>query len=152
MTLTYRQMETSDIPATLAVRLSTVENAVTMEELENDYGVTPQSMADGMASSAKGWLCEDGRKVVGFAMGDMSDGEVTVVAVRPGYEGRSIGKTLLAHVRDWLFGEGHEEIWLLANPDPDVRATGFYSKLGWTETGVMQEDDQVLKLKRAEPA
>ncbi len=44
MNFTCRQMQISDLPAALAVRLSTVENAITMEELERDYGITPQSV------------------------------------------------------------------------------------------------------------
>ena len=40
MNLTYRQM--------------TVENAITMERLESDYGVTPQSLVESMAGGVKG--------------------------------------------------------------------------------------------------
>ena len=150
MALTYRQMEISDLPAAFAVRLSTIENAITMDELERDYGITPDSLADAMRSDVKGWLCEDGGTVVGFSMGDRSNGEVQVVAVRPDYEGRGVGKTLLAEVQAWLSSEGHREIWLYANSDPDIRATGFYRKLGWQATGVMRGDDQVLKLSLGE--
>lgn len=49
-------------------------------------------------------------------------------------------------MRDWLFKEGYEEIWLLANPDPSIRATGFYRHLRWEATGTMRGYDQVLKL------
>ena len=146
MPLTYRQMDTGDLPAVFAVRLSTIENAITLEELEQDYGITPASLAVAMQSDVKGWLCEDDGKVVGFSMGDRSNGEVQVVAVLPGYEARGIGKTLLTQVQTWLQSEGHREIWLYANPDPDIRATGFYGKLGWRKTGVMRDDDEILKL------
>ncbi len=134
----------SDIEATLKVRFSTVENAITREELEEDYGITPQSMALDMEAHARGWVCEDAGQIVGFAMGDTDNAEVTVVAVLPSYEGRGIGKTLLGRVQHWLFGEGHEEIWLNANPDPSVRATGFYEKLGWHNTGKLNDEDVVL--------
>ena len=147
MNPTYREMQISDIPAATAVRLSTVENAITMAELESQYGVTPQSMVEAMASHVQGWLCEDFGKVVGFAMGDQSNGEVLVVAVLPECEGRGIGKRLLAYVQTWLFSGGHEEIWLLANPDPNIRASGFYRKLGWRATGTIRDDDEVLKLR-----
>ena len=39
MTLKFREMERQDIPVVFEVRLSTVENVVTMEELEEDYGI-----------------------------------------------------------------------------------------------------------------
>ncbi|MEO1159344.1 MAG: GNAT family N-acetyltransferase [Pseudomonadota bacterium] len=147
MSLTYRRMTAEDVPAALTVRLSTRENAVTLDELEEEYGVTPQSMADDLRSHAGGWVCEDGGKLVGFSMGNGLNGEIAVVAVAPEYERRGIGKTVLAHTQGWLFSLGHEEIWLLANPDPDVRATGFYEKLGWKVTGVMKGHDRVLKLQ-----
>ena len=146
--LTYRAMTVDDIPAVLEVRFSTIENAITLEALEADYGITPETMAASMAGDCRGWLCEDDSNVVGFAMGDRSNGEVQVVAVRPGYEGHSIGKTLLDKVCDWLFAEGHAEIWLGANPDPGIRATGFYRRLGWRRSGVMKGDDEILKLAR----
>ena len=146
--LTLRPMTIDDIPAVFALRLSTVENAVTLEELELDYGVTPESVAAAMASHVKGWLCEEGGRVVGFAMGDRSNGEVAVVAVLPGCEGRGVGKTMLLAVQQWLFAAGHEEIWLLANPDPGVRASGFYRRLGWRRTGVMKGGNEVLRLRR----
>ena len=141
-------MEIGDLAATTAVRLSTIENAITLEELESQYGITPQSMAEAMASDVKGWLCESCEKVVGFAMGDRSTGEVLVVAVLPDHEGRGIGKNVLAQVQTWLFSEGHDEIWLLANPDPNIRASGFYRKIGWRATGTLRNDDEVMKLRR----
>ncbi len=148
MTLAYRKMTVSDLPAAFSVRLSTIENAITMQELEEDYGITPESLAAAMQSAVQGWLCEDDGKMVGFSMGDRATGEVQVLAVLPAYEGRGIGKALLSRVQDWLFATGHSEIWLLANPDPDIRAAGFYRKLGWRATGVMQGADQVLKLRK----
>jgi GNAT superfamily N-acetyltransferase len=109
--LTYRPMTVADLPAAFAVRLSTIENAMTMEELAEDYGITPESLAAAMETHVQGWLCEEGGRAVGFAMGDRSNGEVQVVAVLPGYEGRGIGKALLLEVQQWLFAQGHAEIW-----------------------------------------
>ena len=148
MPLSFRGVEIADIPTTFAVRLATVENVVTMVELEKDYGVTPESLTDTLQSDVRGWLCEDDGRVVGFSLGDRSNGEVLVVAVLPGYEGRGIGEALLSRVRDWLFKEGHDEIWLLANPDPGIRATGFYKHLGWETTAMSRGEDVVLKLRK----
>ncbi|MGD1877338.1 MAG: GNAT family N-acetyltransferase [Kiloniellaceae bacterium] len=148
--LTFRQVTVEDLPAVIAVRLSTVENAITLEEMKNDHGITPESLAAAMASDVCGWLCEDAGKVVGIAMGDRSNGEIQVVAVLPGHEGRGIGRALLTHVQQWLFDNGHDEIWLGANPDPAVRASGFYRKLGWRRSGVMKGGDEVLKLHKDE--
>ena len=115
---TFRQMTPDDIPAVLAVRFATRENAVTLEELAQDYGITPASIAQAMQSDVRGWLCETEGQVVAFAMGDRSNGEVQVVAVLPDFEGRSLGKFLLGEVVRWLFAEGHDEIWLGAELPP----------------------------------
>ena len=79
--MTYREMLVADLPAVFELRVATRENAVTLEELEQDYGITPASLAEAMATDVKGWLCEEEGLVVGFAMGDRSNGEVQVVAV-----------------------------------------------------------------------
>jgi ribosomal protein S18 acetylase RimI-like enzyme len=143
-------MEICDLPSVFALRLSTNENAITMEELEQDYGITPESLSEAMKLNMKGWLSEDSGNVVGIAMGDVSRGEVVVVAVHPEYERRGIGRHLLEHVQSWLFSEGHQEIWLLTNPDPNIRATGFYRRFGWHATGELRDGDEILKLQRSE--
>jgi ribosomal protein S18 acetylase RimI-like enzyme len=144
MKLRYRQITPADLPAVFSVRLSTIENAITMRELEDDYGITLDSLAKAMSSHVKGWLCEDSEVVVGFAMGDRLNGEVQVVAVLPEYERNGIGKSLLTKVQNWLLSEGHEEIWLGSNPDPTIRAYGFYRKLGWQATGRMKGYDEIM--------
>ena len=140
-------MTPADLPAVFSVRLSSIENPMTMEVLEEDYGITPESLSKAMNSHVCGWLCEDSEVVVGFSMGDLLNGEVLVVAVLPEYEGKGIGKNLLTKVKNWLFSEGHDEIWLGANPDPTVRAYGFYRKLGWQTAGRMKGDDEIMILR-----
>ena len=143
-------MNPDDLPAVFSVRLSTIENAIAMQELEEDYDVTPKSLTEAMNSHVSGWLCEDSEAVVGFSMGDRLNGEVQVVAVLPEYEGNGIGKSLLTKVQKWLFSAGHEEIWLGANPDPTLRAYGFYRKLGWKATGRLKGDDEIMVLRSPE--
>jgi len=146
MDLEYRQMTIEDVPATFAVRTSTLENAITMERLESDYGITPESLMQAMGRDVKGWVCVHAGTIVGFSMGNASNAEVLVVAVRPEYEGHGIGKTVLARVRDWLFSAGHAQVWLLTTPDPGLRAYGFYQSLGWQTTGEMVRGDEILVL------
>ena len=148
--LRYRAMSSDDLPAVFAVRLSTIENAITMERLEEDYGITPESLAEAMKSHVQGWLCEDSERVVGFSMGDRGNGEVQVVAVLPEFEGLGIGRSLLERVAAWLFTAGRDQIWLAATPDPKIRAYGFYRRLGWRSTGEMIEDDEVMVLRRSQ--
>jgi ribosomal protein S18 acetylase RimI-like enzyme len=137
-----REMTAADIPDVFAVRVSTAENSVTMEELEDEYELTPESLAAAIQDSAKGWVCEIGDQIVGFAMGNIESGELTVIAVLSEFECRGIGQMLLDKVRKWLFDAGHNEIWLLTTPDPSFRAYGFYLSQGWTATGVIIEEEE----------
>ncbi len=144
-------MRADDVPAAFELRLTTRENTVTMEQLAETYGVTPQSVCTALnAGRACGWLCEDAGSVVGFAMGKRRNGEVPlVIAVRPGYENQGIGARLLHEVVAWLRAQGHDEVWLLSNPDPGTRAYGFYRHLGWRTTRELMGDDEILRLPRA---
>ncbi len=145
-----REMSAADLPEVFTVRVSTVENTVTMEELEEYYELTPESLAEAMKDNAKGWVYEIDRKIVGFAMGDANSGEMTVLAVLPDFEGRGIGKQLLRKVQDWLFDLGHDELWLVTTPDPSYRAYGLYLSQGWHATGEMiDEDVEKFVLRRA---
>ncbi len=143
-----REMTVADLPEVFAVRISTEQNAVTMQELEDEYDLTPQTLAAAMNSSAKGWVCEVGGRIVGFAMGDRDEGEMTVIAVVSDCEQRGIGKQLIRKVQDWLFESGHEEIWLVTTPNPSFRAYGFYLSLGWTATGVIIDEEEKFVLHR----
>lgn len=51
-------MTTADLPAVFEVRASTVENAISIEDLANVHGITPESLAIDMQDKAAGWLCE----------------------------------------------------------------------------------------------
>ncbi len=148
MNIKFREMDTHDIPAVFEVRLSTIENAVTMEELDEDYGITPDSISESMTSRARGWVCEDSGNVVGFVMGDGIEGEVSVLAVYPQYEGKNIGATLMKFAQDWLFSKGHAELFLMTDPDRSVRAHGFYRSLGWQATGTIEDEDELFTLQQ----
>jgi ribosomal protein S18 acetylase RimI-like enzyme len=146
---TIRQMTATDLPEVFAVRVSTLENTITMQGLEEEYGLTRETLAEALQHSAKGWVCEIEGKIVGFAMGDRDSGEMTVLAVLPGFEKRGIGKQLLDRVQDWLFDSGHKELWLLTSPNPTFRAYGFYQAQGWVATGELVDgEDEKFVLRR----
>jgi len=143
-----REMTVADLPDVFGVRVSTVENSVTMQELEDEYELTPETLASAMQVSAKGWVCEIGGRIVGFAMGDNKSGEMTVIAVLSDCEQRGIGKRLMLEVQGWLFDSGHNEIWLVTTHDRSFRAYGFYQSLGWVATGVIIEEEEKFVLRR----
>jgi len=145
---TIRKMTVADLPEVFAVRISTVENSVTLQELEDEYELTQDSLAAAMQLSAKGWVCEVDGKIVGFAMGDSESGEMTVIAVLGAFERQGIGEKLLTKVRDWLFECGHDEVWLVTTPDPNFRAYGFYQSQGWIATGVIIDEEEKFVVRR----
>lgn len=143
---TIRAMTTEDIPGAFSIRTSTIENALTLAELEEDYELTPASLGAAMRESACGWVGEVDGKAVGFAMGDGATGELTVIAVRPEFEGLGIGTKLLDKVESWLFSKGHRELWLLTTPDPSLRAYKLYVAKGWLATGEINDEDEKFVL------
>lgn len=140
----YREIAENDIPELFAIRTRTRENTLSIEELAR-CGITPESIATALLTDVKGWLCEIDNKIVGFAMGNKTTGEMLVIALLPDYEGLGIGKQLLTLVENWLFTQGHKELWLTTSPDPKIRSNGFYKKLGWIATGIMEGNDEVFK-------
>jgi ribosomal protein S18 acetylase RimI-like enzyme len=145
--MTFRAIEARDVPELFKVRISTRENRMTMEAL-GGMGITHDSTIKALSVSVAGWLCEVSGKIVGFSMGNKNTVEMLVVAVLPEYENAGIGKRLMELLQKWLFAHGHEELWLLENPDPKVRAYAFYRKLGWVAAGFHESGHQILKLSK----
>jgi GNAT superfamily N-acetyltransferase len=145
--MVIREIEKSDIKDILDIRISTKENHFSMTDLA-EVGVTPESIAEWLDGSVKGWICEISGKPVGFALADSKSAEVLVVACYPKFEKKGIGKALMDKIHDWLWSFDHNEIWLWSDPDPKVRAYGFYRKLGYKPTGTLKGNDEMLKIMR----
>lgn len=128
----FREITVQDVPELIALRTATRENALSMEEL-NHLGITETSVREMIGTSHRGWLCESGGCIAGFAMGNRRNGEMWVIALLPEYEGRGLGAELLTRVENWLWAEGWERIWLTTDLDPNLRAYGFYLRRGWTD-------------------
>ena len=124
----------SDVEALFDVRTSVVENHQSRAELAA-LGVTPGSVAELLRTSGRAWIAEADGRAVAFSMADGDEGTVFAMFVRPGYEGRGLGRALMAEAEAWLFGQGWDEIWLLTGSDPALRAVGFYVHLGWRAAG-----------------
>ncbi|HEX9940209.1 MAG TPA: GNAT family N-acetyltransferase [Longimicrobium sp.] len=151
--LVIRETQEADIESLFEVRARTRENPISREQLAR-MGITPASTAEALRSGdEKGWVCVDGANVIGFCGADGVGGEVLVLAVLPEYEGRGVGKRLLAHAVAWLRSRGFGRVWLAASPDPAVRAHGFYRAQGWRPTGERQQNgDEILVLDRVDQA
>ncbi|MBN1844557.1 MAG: GNAT family N-acetyltransferase [Sedimentisphaerales bacterium] len=140
----FRQILETDIPALLAIRSATRQNAIPPERLAA-MGITTSSVRDMLQTTHHGWLCEDGGRVVGFAIGNGRTGEMWVIAILPDYEGRGIGGRLLRLVEDWLWHRGWRRIWLTTDTDTRLRAYGFYRQQGWIDDGVRKNLRHLIK-------
>ena len=146
--MTIREIEPDDIPELFAVRVVTRENALTLEDLAR-LGITPESVLASLGSTHRGWAWTVEGRIVGFAMGDRSSGEMGVIALLPEYEMQGIGAALMTRVEDWLFSEGWDEIWLTTDEDTSLRAYGFYLKRGWFDDRIEGGNRYMKKRKPA---
>lgn len=143
-----RPITQADVPALFEVRVATHQNAMTLAELER-LGITPGSVATMLGTTHAGWLCEDGGRVVGFAMGNRETGELWVIALLPDYLGRGIGSQLLRAVEAWLGEQGWDRIWLTTDTDVSLRAYTFYRQHGWVDDRIEGGDRYMVKHLKA---
>jgi GNAT superfamily N-acetyltransferase len=148
--MTIREIEPADIPELFAVRVVTRENALSLEDLTR-LGITEASIRAVLGTAHRGWAAVVEGRIVGFAMGDRTNGEMTVIAMLPDHEEKGIGGALLARVEDWLFSEGWDEIWLTTDEDTSLRAYGFYRKFGWFDDRIEGGNRYMKKRKPAGP-
>lgn len=141
--LHYRRARAGDIRAMAAIRLSVNENVLT------DPGkVTLRMYRDYLHLLGRGWVCCAGGKVVGFAYASRDDASIWALFVKPGHEGRGIGRRLMAYAVHWLHAIGHPSIVLFTGKG--TRAERFYGRQGW----VCEHDDGDsvrLRLSAASP-
>jgi ribosomal protein S18 acetylase RimI-like enzyme len=142
-----RPIEICDIPELFEIRASTRENPFSREALEK-IGITEETTAAALRTTHRGWLSESDHVKTGFAIGDGSTGELSVIAVLPQYERRGIGGALLDVVELWLFSLMWRELWLWTSSNTATRAYLLYTKRGWIVT---ETKGEVIYMKKYAP-
>lgn len=137
----------ADSAACVDLRGQTRENAIPAGRLAS-LGITVASWGADIASGRlSGHVCMAGDTMAGYCFGDRRTGEVVVLALLASYEGRGLGRALLAAVVEDLKSAGHERLLLGCARDPSTRSHGFYRHLGWTSTGRIDSNgDEILEL------
>ena len=125
----FREAQTADIPQIQIVRNSVRENSLSYPALVPDKDVEEYITRRG-----KGWVCEIGNTIVGFAIVSVTDHNVWALFIQPGFEKKGIGRILHAEMIDWYFSQTAEMIWL--GTAHGTRAEAFYRKAGWKEAGI----------------
>ena len=99
MNLHYRPAHPDDAAACIDLRGRTRENAFSAEDLRA-LGITVESWRDGIRDGAlPGVVALADGVMAGYCFGDRDSGEILVLALLPAYEGRGIGRELLALAR-----------------------------------------------------
>jgi GNAT superfamily N-acetyltransferase len=120
----FRQANSADIPAMSRIRLSVTENV-----LSDPGRVTAAMYEDFLDKSGRGWVAEEAGEILAFCYADKINASIWALFVRPGHEGRGLGKSLLRQAVDWLFEIGHERVHL--STTAGTRADRFYAAQGW---------------------
>ncbi|MEB3212537.1 MAG: GNAT family N-acetyltransferase [Leptolyngbyaceae bacterium] len=124
-----------DIETLFEIRTSVVENHQSREEIAA-LGITPTSVAEMLATDCAAWIARVEGQDVGFAIANATEQTVFGLFVLPAYEGRGIGRALIEKAEQWLWSQGIDEIWLVTDQNPQLRAYGFYCHLGWIPVGL----------------
>jgi GNAT superfamily N-acetyltransferase len=124
----FREATLDDIPQIYDVRVSVKENTI------SDLALIPISdCVNFLTVHGKGWVCEEEKKIVGFAIVDTVRNNVWALFIRPDFEKKGIGNELQRLMLDWFFTQTKNTLWL--STAPGTRAESFYRKSGWKENG-----------------
>lgn len=125
----FRQAFSIDIP-----RIQVIRNAVRENRLSDPALVTDGDVLDYITRRGRGWVCEAGGQLLGFAIADLEDHNIWALFIHPDFEKKGIGKQLHRLMLDWYFSQTEHTAWL--STSPGTRAESFYRKAGWEETGL----------------
>ncbi len=127
--MSIRIATVADIRQMQVVRHSVKENMLSDAAL-----VTDRDCEIYLTERGRGWVAEEGGRIVGFSIIDLVDHNVWALFLDPRFERRGIGRSLHDMMLDWYFEQTRETVWL--GTEPTTRAEQFYRKAGWKEIGM----------------
>lgn len=144
MTVLIRPARRADVASLFQVRTSVRENRLTREEMLA-LGITEESVGEMIEHARCAWVAVDEGKTVGFSMIIPEEACLFAAFILPGYEGKGVGKKLVAEAEQALFKQ-HQTIWL--ETGKKSRAAGFYRHLGWgNESDIGDGDIRMEKMR-----
>jgi GNAT superfamily N-acetyltransferase len=139
----FRTAAIADIPAIQLVRNSVKENI-----LSDPAFVTDNDVEEYITIRGRGWVCEIGLMIVGFAIADLRENNIWALFIHPDHEKKGIGKQLHQLMLNWYFENSGQTVWL--STSPGTRAEFFYRKAGWKETGIYGKGEIKFEMTAAE--
>lgn len=137
-----REATIEDIP-----QMQVVRNAV-KENMLSDPALVPDGDYVGFLTvKGKGWVCETGGTIMGFAIADLPGHNIWALFIHPEAERMGLGRALHATMLDWYFGQTSETVWL--STSPGTRAAGFYRAAGWQEAGTYGKGELKFEMTAA---
>lgn len=131
LNLCYEKLKPEHLPYFYEIRFSVTENLVHPHQIQ--YLLREQALDD--INQGGGWICKYGSEYVGVAFGVfIPEALVGGLFVKPEFQSRGIGTTLLTLVTNWFFDMGAQTI--LLTTDRDSKAERFYKRNGWVEHGL----------------
>jgi GNAT superfamily N-acetyltransferase len=141
--MNYREAGINDV-----LQIQLVRNAVKENRLSDPSLVKDSDVIDYLTRRGKGWVCEIGGQVVGFAIADLVDHNIWALFVHPDFEKKGIGKKLHDEMLNWYFTQTDKTVWL--GTSPGTRAETFYRKTGWKEVGMHGKGEIKFEMTKSE--
>ena len=138
MQIHIRVATQDDVDTLFAIRTLVVQNYLSREQMA-DLGITPQVLADRIQEADCAWIAQVGGQPVAFSMVDLAEGEVFAMFVLQTHENLGLGRKLMAVAEAALF-ELHDTLFLITDGRDEVRANGFYRRLGWSVVATAEGD------------
>jgi GNAT superfamily N-acetyltransferase len=136
-----RQAFASDIPAMHRVRLAVTENRLASTVVtESDY-------QPAIEIHGRGWVVEIDTRVVAFAVGNKTNGNIWALFVEPTHERQGYGRLLHDEMMKWFRSQGIAKLWLTT--EAGTRAEHFYKQAGWIRSGTTAGGE--VRFERTEP-
>ena len=137
-----------DVETLFNIRTSVVQNHLSIEQMA-ELGITRQVLADSIREAPCVWIADVDGKPAAFSMVDLATGEVFAMFVLPTHENLGLGRQLMAVAEAALF-EQHDQLFLITDGRDEIRANGFYQRLGWVVVGQVDGDDVRYEKSRAQ--
>ena len=110
MSAILRQAVRNDLPGLFRVRHAVSENRLFLLTMPDDQ------LIEALETTGRGWVIELDGVVVAFAIGDALTGTISALFVDPPHRGHGYGRRLHDTVVEWLWSQGHDRVWLNAQP------------------------------------